>query len=581
MGLSFGRARVGWPAALFMLLIGCSTAPGARDGTAAVSHPSLSAVLDGLATERSTWENRRPRNWPDLSTAARDAEAARLADWRRQLAGVQPQGLPDHARIEYDLLTLVLDDRAQRLAFGHHLMPLNAEGGFLTGVLYGLRNAPADSAAERADLLAKLRALPAYLAARQADLRAGMARGLVVPRHIVNLSLATLDNTLAETPVADSLLWALRELPSDHADRRAARQVLEAEVIPAYVALREFLDGAYREAARNGLGATELPGGDAYYAQRVRFFTTLDIEADAVFALGEREVARIRAAMQAVLDELDFSGTFASFLDYLRTDPQFYAASPEDLLARAAWLSKQAEALLPRYFGKLPRMPFTVAPVPAAIAPTYTAGRYLDGSYEQQRPGTYLVNTYALDTRGLYLLPALTLHEAVPGHHLQIMLARELPGASEFRRNTYLSAFGEGWGLYAEWLGGEAGFYRTPYERFGQLSYEMWRACRLVVDVGLHARGWTRQQAVDYMARNTALSLHEVNTEIDRYIGWPGQALAYKMGELTIRRLRAEAEAALGDDFDLRAFHDLVLGNGSVPLTTLERLVRQWVASLG
>ena len=277
--------------------------------------------------------------------------------------------------------------------------------------------------------------------------------------------------------------------------------------------------------------------------------------------------------------DLAFEGSFEEFLAFLRTDPRFYAGTPEELLKQAAWLAKSMDGKLPSLFGRLPRQPYGVEPVPDAIAPKYTAGRYVGAPLDSDRAGTYWVNTYALESRPLYALEALTLHEAVPGHHLQIALAQELEELPKFRRFDYISAFGEGWGLYSERLGLEAGFYTDPYADFGRLTYEMWRACRLVVDTGIHVMGWTREQAMDFLASNTALSLHEVTTEIDRYISWPGQALAYKLGELTIRRLRAEAEEALGAAFDLRSFHDAVLANGSVPLPVLETVLRDWVTA--
>ena len=281
--------------------------------------------------------------------------------------------------------------------------------------------------------------------------------------------------------------------------------------------------------------------------------------------------------MEEIIEEVAFNGSFADFLKFLRTDPQFYVQRPEELLRHAAWLSKKAEGQLPKLFSHLYTQPFTVEPVPDAIAPTYTGGRYVSGDKDQQKPGIYWVNTYKLSSRPLYTLPALTLHEAVPGHHLQIMLAAELEDIPSFRNSFYISAFGEGWGLYAEYLGEEMGMYESPYERFGRYTYEMWRACRLVVDVGLHYKGWSRQQAVDYLAQNTALSLHEVNTEIDRYIGWPAQALSYKIGEITIKRLREQAREAMGEDFDLREFHRVILKNGSIPLNVLEKEVQLYM----
>jgi uncharacterized protein (DUF885 family) len=289
-------------------------------------------------------------------------------------------------------------------------------------------------------------------------------------------------------------------------------------------------------------------------------------------------VARIRGEMDGIIAEVGFEGTYAEFLDFLRTDPRFYAETPQDLLERAAWIAKTMDGKLPALFLTLPRLPYTVEPVPEHIAPKYTAGRYVSPPMGSTRPGLYWVNTYDLPSRPLYTLEALTLHEAVPGHHLQGALAQELDDLPDFRQHSYLSAFGEGWGLYAEWLGIEAGFYQDPYSDFGRLTYEMWRACRLVVDTGVHALGWSRQRALDFMAANTALSLHEVSTEIDRYISWPGQALAYKMGEIEIKRLRAEAERELGPRFDVRRFHDAVLLNGSVPLPVLAEQIARYIA---
>ena len=349
-------------------------------------------------------------------------------------------------------------------------------------------------------------------------------------------------------------------------------------MVPGFQSFHDFLVKEYRPKARTTLGASHFPNGKAYYEQRTQYFTTLDISPEEIFQTGEKEVARIRADMDAIIKELNFKGSFADFLNFLRTDPQFYAKTPKALLKEAAYYSKRIDAQLPRFFGKLPRLPYGVAPVPDAIAPKYTTGRYVPGSSSNHQSGTYWVNTYKLESRPLYVLPALTLHEAVPGHHLQIALAEEIEAVPEFRKHTYLSSYGEGWALYCEWLGLEAGIYETPYSRFGRLTYEMWRACRLVVDVGIHQKDWTREQAVEFMASNTALSFHEVNTEIDRYIAWPGQALSYKMGELKIRDLRKRSERELKERFNIRDFHDLVLSKGAVPMYVLEKMVDQYIA---
>ena len=349
--------------------------------------------------------------------------------------------------------------------------------------------------------------------------------------------------------------------------------------VQGYRTLFEFMRTDYVPRARATVGASALPKGKAYYAYLVRRYTTLDVTPEQVHEFGRQEVLRIRAEMDAAIAKTGFQGNFEAFLNMLRTDPRFYAKSPDELLKDASWIAKRMDGKLPSMFGKLPRLPYGVAPVPDHLGPKYTGGRYIPAPVGSTQAGEYWVNTFFLDKRPLYTLEALTLHEAVPGHHLQIALAQEMTGLPEFRRFSDVGAFVEGWALYAERLGLEAGFYTDPYSDFGRLTYEMWRACRLVVDTGLHAMGWTRAEAIDYLEGHTALSTHEVRTEIDRYISWPGQALCYKMGELKIRQLRREAEEALGTRFDLRAFHDAVLGNGAVPLPVLEEQVRDWVAA--
>ena len=434
--------------------------------------------------------------------------------------------------------------------------------------------------------VAWLPAFAGHLRENVALMRRGLDEGIVAPRVVVENTLELLRPWAAGGAEDSPLYEPMERMPASLGEperaelRRAARAAI-GEVNAAYAELSEFLRAEYAPAAPERPGVGFLPGGTAYYANRVRHYTTLPLTADSVHRLGLAEVARIRAAMDSVRAASGHAGEFADFIEFLRTDTQFYASTPEQLLERAAWLAKRAEGQLPGLFAELPSLPFTVAPVPASIAPTYTAGRYVGGSWEQQRPGTYWVNTHDLPSRPLYNLPALTLHEAVPGHHLQIALAAQLEGLPEFRGRTYISAYGEGWGLYSEYLGEEMGMYTTPYDLFGRYTYEMWRACRLVLDTGIHAMGWSRQRAIDYLAANTALSLREVRTEIDRYIGWPGQALSYKVGELEIKRLRREAEEKLGEDFDLRAFHRVVLANGSVPLMVLRAEVGAWVAAGG
>jgi uncharacterized protein (DUF885 family) len=348
-------------------------------------------------------------------------------------------------------------------------------------------------------------------------------------------------------------------------------------VVPAYQRLLDFFVDEYFTGARTSLGASGLPGGKRFYEEQIYRYATVDMSAGEIHQLGLSEVARIRAEMEAIINELKFEGDFADFIQFLRTDPQFYAKTPHELLAEASYFAKKTDGRLPQLFGKLPRQPYGVAPVPDNLAPFYTGGRYVDAPLDARRGGYYWVNTYALESRTLYTLPALTLHEAMPGHHLQIALASEQGDQPPFRRNDYISAFGEGWALYAEKLGVEMDIYETPYQDFGRLTYEMWRACRLVIDTGIHAMGWSRKQAQDYLVNNTALSVHEITTEVDRYISWPAQALSYKLGEYTIWQLRRDAESRLGENFDLRDFHDFILALGSVPLDVLKDEVGRWV----
>jgi uncharacterized protein (DUF885 family) len=384
----------------------------------------------------------------------------------------------------------------------------------------------------------------------------------------------------------DSFYYSpFKNLPSDLSKTQkdsvltAAKYAIETKVTPEFKRIKTFFETEYLPKTRTTLGVSETPNGTKFYQNRINFYTTsTQYSADDIHQIGLKEVARIKAEMEKIIKELKFKGSFADFFHFLRTDKQFYAETPEQLLMIARDMAKRADAQLPRFFKTLPRKPYGVAPVPDAIAPKYTGGRYIGTSKESTDPGYYWVNTYDLPSRTLYTLPSLTVHEAVPGHHLQGSLNNELGDSiPQFRKNLYLSAYGEGWGLYSEFLADEMGMYRTPYEQFGKLTYEMWRACRLVVDTGIHAKGWTREQVVDYMSSNTALSLHEINTETDRYISWPGQALSYKIGELKIRELRKKAEKELGSKFDIRAFHEIILEQGTVTLAIMEERVNKYI----
>ena len=467
-----------------------------------------------------------------------------------------------------------MENELNEIKFGLQMMPLNSEGGFLTGIVYNLQNASIKTKDNQEEYINKLNSLPSFLESHTSRMREGIKAGITSPKVITQRCIDLVNNYANISP-SDNIF--VQVCDGNDSLKNIVIPIVSDKIIPAYKGFLAFLKDEYLLASQEVPGISNLTGGKEYYESKTNYYTTLDISPESVFNKGKEEVKRIKAEMEEVIKDSGFKGDFASFLNFLRTDPQFYAKTPKELLYRATWLSKKIEGKLPKYFNTLPRMPFTVEEVPAAIAPNYTGGRYSEGSYQNSKPGAYWVNTYKLESRPLYVLPSLTLHEAVPGHHLQIMLSREMKGVPKFRERLYISAFGEGWGLYSEYLGKEAGMYETAYEDFGRLTYEMWRACRLVVDVGLHYKGWTRDQAVDFMASNTALSFHEVNTEIDRYIGWPAQAISYKMGEIKIRELRKKAEQELGEKFDIKSFHDLVLSKGSVKISRLENMVNIWI----
>ena len=390
---------------------------------------------------------------------------------------------------------------------------------------------------------------------------------------------------IVDDPRESALYQPLANLPASiPAETREALQdrgaaVIAGTVMPAIAGLRDYFENTYLPAARDSIGISEIPGGREYYRALVRYHTSLDLSPEEVHQTGLDEVARIRAEMDEVIARTGFEGSFDEFTHYLRTDPRFYAQSEMELMMRASYLSKLADDAMPAVFNRLPRLPYGVRAVPPAIAPNYTTGRYWPGDAQTGRAGGYMVNTYALDQRPLYELPALTLHEAVPGHHHQIALAQEIEDMPDFRRRASITAFTEGWGLYSEFLGLDMGFYEDAYEDFGRLSYEMWRACRLVVDTGIHYFGWTREEAESCFLDNSALAPLNVTNEVSRYISWPGQALAYKTGEILIRRLRADGEARLGEDFDLADFHDTILEEGPLPLSYLEEKMEAWIAA--
>ncbi len=491
----------------------------------------------------------------------------------------------DADRLNASLLKFILQHDIALAAFRGWRIPFLSDSGFHQDMGFVVDATPFRNEADYRDYLKRLAALPVYLDQNVENMRAGIKEGFVQPKEIFPGILPSFEAQAAPAAQDHPLYAPFKSMPASIPGKRAKElqrdglATMETAVLPAFRRAADFMRDEYAANAADKIGAGALPEGGVYYEALVRYYTTRDdATAGGIHKLGLKEVARIRKEMSGVIRKTGFKGDFPAFLNFLRTDEQFYAKTPDQLLERAAFLSKTVDGKLPAYFGKLPRQPYSVEPVPAEIAPNYTSGRYVNAPPGGKRGGRYWVNTYALDKRPLYELPALTLHEAVPGHHLQGALAYEVEDAPEFRQRFYPHAFGEGWGLYAEKLGVEMGMYKTPYEDFGRLSMEMWRACRLVIDTGIHSQGWTRQQAINYLASNTALSMKNVEVEVDRYIAWPGQALAYKMGELTIWELRRKAEKELGAKFDIREFHDAVLMQGGLPLEVLSQEIDRYIA---
>lgn len=520
---------------------------------------------------------------PNVLPEAEAQYAERNRQFLQRLEAIDRQQLTPEEQISYEVFRRLKRDALAEFELGAWRMPMTNREGFHIYFPELRRQMPLATTKDYQDYLARLAAFGTYTDQHIEILRRAIADGWTLPAVV----LAGYERPLEAHLVADAELSLFYEpfrtfpasVPeSEHTRlRAAARQAILDVVVPAYARFLAFMRDEYVPAARGSEGISAVPGGREFYRHRVRKFTTLDLAPEAVHQIGLDEVARIRAEMEQVLRQTDFRGSLAEFVDYLRREPRFYARTADELLKEVALVLKRMDGELPRLFRTLPRMPYGIRPVPDYVAPLTTTAYYAPPAGDGTRAGYYYVNTYALESRPLYEIEALSLHEAVPGHHLQIALQQELTELPEFQRFAGITAFVEGWALYAERLGLEAGFYQDPYSNFGRLSYEMWRACRLVVDTGIHYLGWTRQQAIEFMAENTALARHNIVAEVDRYISWPGQALAYKIGELKIRELRARAEEKLGSDFDLRAFHDVVLSSGALPLDVLQAKVEQYI----
>ena len=523
--------------------------------------------------------------WPDDSPPAQAAQTRALQGFEARLKRIPADGFAGEDALNHAFLAYEIDDELQRLSFDVSRLPFSSDNLPFDTPDYAARGTVIRSRQDAEAWLVRLQALPAWFDREMANARRGIATGFVQSRPIV-VSVIAQTRAVTEAPAeASSLLTPFERLQvsiptAEHAALKArALQIVRELIKPKERAYLVLLETEYLPHAAASLAVRDLPDGERYYAWLIHHHTTTNLPPDQVHELGEKEVARIRGEMQAVIGETGFKGSFAEFLAFLRSDPRFYANSREELLEKAAAIDKRVDAVLPAFFGTLPRLTFGVQPVPVEMEAGYTTGRYWPGNPETGIAAGYMVNTSQLDQRPLYELPALTLHESVPGHHLQIALAQELKGLPWFRRNADLNAYVEGWGLYAEDLGVEMRLYRDAYERFGKLSYEMWRACRLVADTGIHWLRWSREQARACFTDNTALAPRNIEVELDRYISWPGQALAYKIGELTLKRLRQKAEIGLGPAFDVRKFHDEILLSGPLPLGLLETRVDYWIAA--
>ncbi len=487
-------------------------------------------------------------------------------------------------QISVELMTYRLQEDIDNYKYQSYLNPILIDAGFHMSFVGRSRRYRFSSVEDYDNYIRDLKAFPDYAQQHIDLMRKGLSLGIALPKEILEGYDVTYNTHLVDDYRESSFYGPFLKMPNSFSEGDKSRilkegkEAVELGALAGYGLVKNFFDNEYIPNAPDKIGASHWPNGAEYYQVRANHFSTLDMSVKEIHELGLSEVKRIQEEMEAVKEKAGFKGTRKEFIRFLRTDPQFYPKTPRELLSFAAYLSKKADGKLPALFSKLPRQPYTVEPVAPHLAPKYTGGRYSGAPLNSTRPGEYWVNTYDLPSRPLYVMPSLTLHEAVPGHHLQSALTKELEGLPSFRNNMYISAFGEGWGLYSEYLGIEMGMYETPYEDFGRLTYEMWRACRLVVDTGIHAYGWQRQQVIDYLAENTALSIHECTTETDRYIAWPAQALSYKIGELKIKELRKMAIQKLGPDFDIREFHDALLSHGTLTLPLLEKVIKRYIA---
>ena len=539
--------------------------------------------------EHATWISYPGQNmrFSDYTPAALNAHYEHLKVYLRQLKAIDREALPPSTQISYDLAVRQTEEALEGQKFPAQYLVMNQLSGVHQDLAQLLAIQPAATVADYRDILARLKAVPQLIDQTIAVLNEGLRQGVTPPRITLRDVPAQIQAQLITDPLQSTMLQSFLHFPSTipPAEQKALKDeafaLYRSGVLPAFTKLNQFFTTTYLPKTRTTISAADLPNGKEWYAYNARVNTTTTLSPEAIHAIGINEVARLRKEMEAVIKEVKFKGDFAAFGKYLRSDPKFYFAGKEQLLAAYRDIAKRIDPQLPRIFGKLPRLPYGVLPVPLNAEKSQPSGYYRSGSIAGGRAGNFFANTYDLKARPKWEMEALALHEAVPGHHLQIALAQEQEDLPQFRKHGGYNAFTEGWGLYAESLGHELGMYADPYSRYGQLTFETWRAVRLVVDTGMHALGWSRQQAIDYFRANTAKSDHDIVVEVDRYIVWPGQALSYKIGQLKIRELRTYAEDNLGQRFDERAFHDELLASGAVPLDLLEKRIKTWVAAQG
>ncbi len=593
---------------IVLLVFPCGAAePGMKPSVSQTSNETK-RLRDFFAADWKYWMEQYPefatsvgypgqnRRWTDDSPEAIEARNEHLRQSVKTLDAIDRSKLPAAEKLNFDLYHKLLTNAIEGLHFHndaipfasvvvHNLyQPVNQREGLAQDIGQIISDMPAETVSNFEDIIARLKGLPVVIDQTIALMQEGLRHGDTPPKITLTGVPKQFEDQIFANPMESPLLRAFRKFPErvPAADQEQLRKEAEAaysqRVVPAFRKIQEYLASTYIPACRETIAMGALPDGAAHYAYNVRWQTTTDLTPQQIHEIGLSEVKRIRAEMNQVIVQSGFKGTFAEFTAFLRTDPRFYFKDEQSLVTEYRDIAKRADPQLVHLFGKLPRLTYGVLPVPAYLAPTQTTAYYQPGSPAAARPGNFMVNTYALDQRPKWEMEALTMHEAVPGHHLQIALAQELEGVPEFRKYQGYTAFVEGWALYSESLGAEMGFYADPYSKFGQLTYEMWRAVRLVVDTGMHSMGWTRDQAIQFFADNTSKTGHDIEVEVDRYIVWPGQALGYKIGELKIKELRALASRELGDKFSERAFHDAVLENGALPLDVLEARIKEWIA---